>query len=73
MQSESDGSQRKCYGCQRVLTDSVRFCVACGTHNYSTDSTRLMSAMSDIKVSTTRSKVEQFKYWWRLLMSGIRR
>ena len=73
MQSESDGFQRKCYGCQRVLEDGVRFSVACGTHNYSANSTRLMSAMSEIKVSTTRSKVERFKYWWRLLASGIRR
>ena len=63
---------RKCYGCQRPLDQGVRFCVACGKHNFDPDSANLMVAKSDIKAHKTKVFLQKFSYWWRWF-SGIRR
>lgn len=73
MEKETGQAERRCYGCQRPLPDGVRFCVACGTHNFDPDSPRLAIAASKIKTYKNRTFVECFTHWWRYLLGGIRR
>ena len=32
-------NENTCYGCRQPMPDGVRFCVTCGKHNFSADST----------------------------------
>jgi len=69
----AESPERKCYGCQRLLAEGVRFCIACGTHNFDADAANLATAENEIKAYNFRSAAKAFTYWWRLLVSGIRR
>ena len=73
MESVEKQSVRRCYGCGRPLAEGVRFCVACGKHNFDPDAANLASAMREIKVQKTRTFVECFTHWWRYFLAGIRR
>jgi hypothetical protein len=64
---------QKCRGCGGELRGGVRFCVRCGTNNFDPDAGRLATAQCEISASERKKSYERFIYWWRYLMSGIRR
>jgi hypothetical protein len=64
---------QKCFGCGSELRSGVRFSVRCGTNNFDPDAGRLAMAQREIGASERKSSYERFIYWWRYLMSGIRR
>ena len=69
--SEPGGST--CRGCRRPLADGVRFCVACGTHNFDADTGKLAESTREMKLHENRKFWEKFRYWWRYLTVGLRR
>lgn len=64
---------RRCVRCGDELGEGVRFCVACGTTNGDPYAAATATADLNVQAHKRRTFIENFTYWYRFWVSGLRR